>query len=74
MERFSSLVGKKNEALNNPDENIEAGVILIKRIQDRIENPTPAKIGSIWQFTGREKTNPYGKAVEDIYKKKPWKK
>jgi peptidoglycan hydrolase-like protein with peptidoglycan-binding domain len=56
------------------DNNIEAGIILLKRIRDRIEKPTIAKIAAIWHYIGLEKTNNYAHYVERIYKEKPWKK
>ncbi|MGH1404247.1 MAG: hypothetical protein ACRBDL_08375 [Alphaproteobacteria bacterium] len=71
---WSSLVDKKGKKLNNDEKNIEAGVILLKRIGDRIDNPTPEKIGSIWNFTGRENVNEIGKEIGNAYKAKPWQK
>ena len=73
-EKWGQLVNKPGEKLNNSDENIEAGVILIKRIQDRIEEPTASKIGSIWNYAGKKNTSDFGAAIEGIYKAKPWKK
>ena len=55
------------------DINIEAATILLRRISDRIDRPDAAKIGSIWQYTGREKTNEFGEYIGKIYKEKPWK-
>lgn len=70
---WGGLINKKGSRLDDEKDNIEAGVILLKRIQDRIEKPTPAKIGSIWNFTGRENTNEVGQEIENAYKTKPWK-
>lgn len=70
---WSGLVGKKADRLDKPEENIEASVILIKRISDRIEKPTAGKIGSIWNYIGRENTNDFGNDVDIIYNQKPWK-
>ena len=44
----------KKEEFKNPEANIRAGVTLIKRIRDRLDDPSEAKIGSIWNFTGAE--------------------
>jgi len=52
--------------------NVKAGISLIKRIAERIDNPTPAKIASIWNFTGRENTNDFGAYVDRIYREKKW--
>ncbi|MDH5722976.1 MAG: hypothetical protein OEY94_06610, partial [Alphaproteobacteria bacterium] len=72
-EMWGALIGKKGK-LDNPQDNIEAGVILLRRITDRVENPTASKIGSIWNFTGREKTNAFGEVIGKAYKEKPWEK
>ena len=71
---WSGLIGKESCRLHNPEENIEASVILIKRISDRIEKPTPGKIASIWHFVGRENTDEFGNDVDIIYNQKPWKR
>jgi len=47
--------------------NIEFGVILLSRIQQRIENLTIAKIASIYNFLGAEKVNDYGARVAKLY-------
>src|SRR3546814_18235639 len=57
---WSGLIGEKPAALYDPRKNVEAATILVKRIRDRTANPTPAKNGSIWIFTGREKVNESG--------------
>lgn len=31
----------------------------VRRITDRIRNPTPEKVGSIWNYMGREKTSEF---------------
>lgn len=71
---WGGLIDKPGQKLNNDQENIEAGVILLKRISDRIENPTPEKIGSIWHFTGRENVNEMGKEIGEAFRNKPWTK
>ena len=71
---WGGLIDKPGQKLNNDQENIEAGVILLKRISDRIENPTPEKIGSVWHFTGRENVDEIGKEIGEAYQNKPWKK
>ncbi|MDH5722959.1 MAG: peptidoglycan-binding protein [Alphaproteobacteria bacterium] len=69
---WSKLIGKKSSRLHDPEENIETSIILIKRIGDRIEKPTPGKVASIWNVTGRENTNEFGNDVDIIYNQKPW--
>ncbi|MCH8097535.1 MAG: lytic transglycosylase domain-containing protein [Proteobacteria bacterium] len=66
---WAGLDGVKKEEFKNPEANIRAGVTLIKRIRDRLDDPTPAKIGSIWNFTGAEKVNEKGARIQKIYDK-----
>jgi hypothetical protein len=63
--------GKKN--LYNAEHNIEAGTIIIKRLQSRIVNSTPEKIGALWNSMAFEKTNEYAIYIGHVYKEKPWK-
>ena len=65
-------LGITKELLGCPYYNIEFGVILLSRIQARIENPTVAKIASIYNFLGSEKVNNYGARVAKIYQQRPW--
>ncbi|MBL3677540.1 MAG: peptidoglycan-binding protein [Alphaproteobacteria bacterium] len=67
------IPGRMPGRLDDPEENIEAATILLGRIRDRIKDPTPAKIGSIWNFSGREYTNGVGEAIGRAYQEKPWK-
>ncbi len=58
--------------LGNPETNIRIAVTLIRRIGHRIEDPTPAKVASIWIFTGRELVNDFGARVQDAYDRRLW--
>ena len=69
---WAPLIGKRPDELAEPENNIEAAVVLIKRLTERITDPTPAKIGSVWQFTGRELVNDHGAAVQRAFDEKPW--
>ena len=71
-EKWAELVKKKQEDMYDPDVNIEAGTVLLKRIHDRIERPTPEKIGSVWHYSGMENIDEFGNFVGEVYKKKPW--
>ena len=73
-DKWSKLVGKNPDDMYNPDTNIEAATVLLKRIMDRIEKPTPEKIGSIWNSASKEKTSKFGEYVRQVYDEKPWKK
>ena len=70
---WSGLIGVPPEALKDPVKNIEAGTVLIKRIGERVKNPTAAKIGSIWNYSGREEVNDLGARIGRVYREKPWK-
>ncbi len=69
---WAGLDGVKKEEFKNPEANIRAGVTLIRRIQDRLDDPTPAKVGSIWHFTGAEKVNDKGARIQRIFDQKAW--
>ncbi|MCG8543135.1 MAG: hypothetical protein MJE12_02885, partial [Alphaproteobacteria bacterium] len=71
-ETWDGIGGVGKEDFGKPDQNIRASVALIKAIQDRVPNPTPAKIGSIWQFTGREQVSDNGAKIEEALKQKLW--
>ncbi|MDG9670442.1 hypothetical protein ONV78_22075 [Hahella sp. CR1] len=57
------------KTMENPSKNIDVGALLLKRIQDRVTDPTVAKIASIYNVLGREIVNQYGARVATIYKK-----
>ena len=59
--------------LSDPEVNIRIAVTLIRRITERIDDPTPAKVASIWNFTGREAVNEFGARVQDVYRRQLWK-
>ena len=54
------------------EQNIELGVQVIKKIQDSIHNPTPAKVATVYNSTGAMEINDYGARTEELLKKKPW--
>ncbi|HBC07363.1 MAG TPA: hypothetical protein DC046_07240 [Rhodospirillaceae bacterium] len=71
---WEGMDGKSIQDFKDPEKNITAAVALIRRIRDRIENPTPSKIGSIWNFTGREKVSSLGARIGRAYKERLWEK
>ena len=56
----------------NPEQNIELGVQLIKRLQNSIHNPTIEKIATLYNRTGAMQVNDYGARTKTIYDQKPW--
>ena len=58
----------------DPDVNVEAGTLLLSRLRDRIEKPTPEKIGTLWNTLKEKETNVFGNYIGKLYREKPWKK
>lgn len=54
--------------------NIEASVILLKRIQERIPSATPEQITAVWHALEAEHVDDLGEHVGRLYKEKPWNK
>lgn len=71
---WQGMNGNLPEDFRDPEKNIAASVILIERIRDRIADPTPSKIGSIWNFAGREKVNSLGARIGKAYEERLWEK
>ena len=69
---WAGLIGVKEEEFHNPEVNIRAAVALIKRIQERVDGPTPAKVGSIYNFAGREKVSNFGARVQKAFDNRLW--
>ncbi len=72
--RWSSLIGKAEEDMYDPDANIEASTVLLKRIRDRVRNPNADTIGSVWHNIGATQTDEFGEYIGAVYTEKPWKK
>lgn len=75
---WEGLGGIKPENARDPEINIRAGVELIKRIAERVDNPNPRVIASLWHFIGREKTSKderqFAARVSYVYEHKIWEK
>lgn len=67
-------LGVTPDKLEVPSYNIEYGVILIRRIRDRVENPSISKVATLYNFIGAENVSTYGARVAAIYWEKPWTK
>lgn len=70
---WHTLIGASKKDISKPKYNIYTSAKLLSEIQSRIENPTVAKVGSIWNYMGRENTNEFGHYIERVYKQKKWK-
>ncbi|MBE6451245.1 MAG: hypothetical protein E7016_04705 [Alphaproteobacteria bacterium] len=56
----------------NPEQNIELGTRIIKQIYNSLDNPTPDRIGTLYNSAAKDKISSYGYRVGDAYKNKPW--
>lgn len=65
-------LGYSRKDLEDPEKNLRTGVLLIKRISERIKDPTVEKIASVYQFLGSEQVSDYGARVGEIYRNKLW--
>ncbi len=55
-----------------PEKNIKAGVTLIKRIADRLDDPSPEKIATLYNQTNRNSVTPWGDLVGRAYAARAW--
>ncbi len=67
-------LGLTRQQAEMPEENIRASVVLIRRIQERVDNPTPEKVGTLWNNFSKEKINDIGARVGAIYRGRSWEK
>ena len=58
----------------DPKVNIRAGVTLIKRLTERLEDASPEKVGTVYNSTAKESVTDYGAYVGRVYREKPWSK
>ena len=65
-------LGIDRESASNSEDNIRAAVVLIGRIQDRITDPTPEKIATLYNGLMKEKISDYGALVGRYYNDSPW--
>ena len=65
-------LGIDRDAVSNSEDNIRAAIVLIQRIQDRIADPTPEKIATLYNGLMMEDVNDYGAQVGRYYNDKPW--
>ncbi|WP_169738023.1 transglycosylase SLT domain-containing protein [Terasakiella pusilla] len=70
---WKEILGRENADLNNPEDNIEAAALILKRLGDRIDGEKDvAKIGTLWNGTGKDKTTDFGEYIGRLYREKPW--
>ena len=64
----------KDPTLKSARANIRAGVRLVKGLRDRIVDPTPEKIATLYGATAADEVRDSGAFVGRILREKPWKK
>ena len=65
-------LGFKGENYKNPETNIRVGITLIKRISDRLKNPTIAKIATLYNSLYKDQVTDYGVRVADVHRRRSW--
>jgi peptidoglycan hydrolase-like protein with peptidoglycan-binding domain len=59
---------------SDPATNIEVGARLLSRIRDRLEDPTPEAIGTLYNSLSKDAVTDYGAYVGRLMREKPWSK
>lgn len=67
-------LGFSRKDLNDPEKNIQAGIKLLKNIEDRMPNASAAEIATVYNHLGAKKVSDYGARIERLLKDKPWEK
>lgn len=57
---------------SSPRKQIRAAVTLIKRITERLDNPTPERIGTLWNSLSATKVTERGARIGSVYEDEPW--
>jgi hypothetical protein len=66
------VIDQGRDALDDPRLNIRAGAILLKRIQDRLEEPSIRNIATLYNGLGKDHVTDYGAQVEKVYRNREW--
>lgn len=70
MEENETPIAYDRKDLKDPDKNIHLGVLLLKRIWERVKNPTVMKVATLYQNLNALKVSDYGARVKKIYDEK----
>ena len=68
---WASLAGNRANLLD-VRQNVRAGAALLKRIVDRLPNPSVERVATLYNSLAKEKVSDYGARVATVYKAKPW--
>ena len=69
---WAGMGGVKAQEFENPVQNIRAAAALLKAISDRVEDPTVAKIASLYNSLPKDNVTDYGARVQRAYDEKLW--
>lgn len=62
----------ENADFNDSDVNVQAGVLLLKRITDRLSDASIAKIATLYNNLARDEVSDYGAQVARAYRDEMW--
>ena len=71
-DKWAELIDGTRRDFEEPEKNIEAAVILLRRLTDRIVDPTPEKVATLWNSLAKETVSDLGAYYARIYREKPW--
>ena len=63
--------GKQYDTYDS-EQNIELGTQILKNIQNSLDDPTPDRIGTLWNNTSVNQINSVGARIKTAYETKPW--
>ena len=67
-----SSLGFDRKELHNPENNIRAGVEIIKNLQKHMPDASIEEIATLYNSLGAEEVSDYGAQVERIYRTRAW--
>lgn len=66
------VIDQARDVFDDPRLNIRAGAILLKRIQDRLADPSIRNIATLYNGLGQRAVTNYGAQVERAYQSREW--
>jgi hypothetical protein len=51
---------------------VRAGTVLLKRISERLSDPRPGAIATLYNGLAKNRVTDYGARVAEVYRQKPW--
>lgn len=67
-----SALGFAPEQFKTAETNIRAAALLLRRIHDRLENPTISKLATLYNSLPKDRVTDYGARVAEVYRGKRW--